>query len=66
MKAEYNITLRLKIVHEIDDWCFDPLKDGREMADSIGQMICDEAVSCGGIGAYDILKATMKLDGIIR
>lgn len=62
MKAVYNITLKIKLDFEIDDWNFDYLKDGREMADCIGQMICDEVVNGDGIGSYDITTAKCHIE----
>lgn len=62
MRVKYSMTLRINLEHEIDDWDFDPHKTGREMADSVGQMICDEVATSGGVGSYDILMAKSVLE----
>ena len=61
MIAEYDIILHIRVAHEIDDLeTGGHLKSDREMADSIGQMICDEAVTSGGVATYDILDSSFE------
>lgn len=62
MKAEYDMILHIKVVHEIDGWELGgQLKGDREMADSIGQMICDEASICNGVASYDIIDSKVSV-----
>ena len=58
MKATYETTIKIKVIHEIDS--IEDLKDNNEFAHCIGAMVCDEATSCGAVATYDVLES--KLD----
>lgn len=59
MKANYEITLKLNIMHDIDK--LTNLKDAHELANDIVHMICDEATMCNGVATYEILNSTLNV-----
>ena len=62
MKAKYDILLHINVVHEVDGIGEEThLKSDRELADSIGQMICDEATQCNGVASYDIINSKVDI-----
>lgn len=60
MKATYNITLKLSIVHDIDR-IDENLKSETEMANDIVQMICDESALANAVVCYELLEGTLTV-----
>lgn len=60
MKQIYDITLRVRIVHEIDD-CTDYPENG-EVAEYVGQLVCDELVDRNTVVGYDILNSSSSVE----
>lgn len=52
--------LEIEIRHNVDDIV--NVKSDREMADSVGQMICDEVVLCDGVACFDILESSLSVE----
>ena len=59
MKATYEAVIKFKVVHEIDT--FENLKDHNEFAQSIVDMVCDEATSCGAVASYEIMSNRLNV-----
>lgn len=65
MKAEYETTIKFKIIHEIDGLKnIAYLKTDREFAEHIAQMVCDEAIVAGGIVNYEIIESKVDIEPI--
>lgn len=60
MKATYKMTLEIEIRHDVDSIL--DVKSGCEMAESVGQMICDEVVMCDGVACFDILESSLNVE----
>ena len=60
MKATYNITLKLTIVHDVDK-IDESLKSETEMANDIVQMIADESALAGAVVCYELLEGTLTV-----
>ena len=58
-KLEYNITIKLKITGDFED--LENLKDGREFATDLCNMICDEATETNKTVIYDILESELNI-----
>lgn len=59
MKATYEATIKVKVVHEIDT--LENIKDNNEFAQSIVEMICDEATTCGAVAICDVLESRLDV-----
>lgn len=59
MKASYEMTLKLNIIHDIDS--LEDLKGDREYAEDVCKMICDEAMQADAVICYEILKSSMEV-----
>ena len=59
MKATYEFTMQVKVVHEVDE--LNGLKSDREMAVSVGEMICDQATYADGVASFDILESSLNI-----
>lgn len=59
MRADYDISVNLKLVYEIDT--LEELKTDRQLAEDICRMIADEATVAGGVASYDIIKSSVNV-----
>ena len=59
MKAKYEVTIKVSVVHDID--AIENLKDNNEFANDLVQMICDEASQAGGVACYEILNSSVDV-----
>lgn len=58
MKAIYEITLKVKVFAPVDEITKD-IKSNTELANDMGQMICDEATQTGAVANYEVLESEM-------
>ena len=62
MQVEYSATLKVKVVHEVDD--LTDIKDASQFAQDLREMICDEAVYCGAVATVDVEECGFNCDAI--
>lgn len=60
MKAKYEITMKLTVIHDIEK-VDENLKSSDDLATDICHMICDEASMCGAVATYDIIESTIDI-----
>ena len=59
MKARYEVTLKVSVIHDIDT--LESLKDNNEFANDLARMICDEATMTGAVACYEILESSIDV-----
>lgn len=59
MKAVYECTLKVKIVHDVED--LKNIKDNKEFAEDLAQMICDEATVTNGVGVVEVVESSLDV-----
>ena len=59
MKVKYEMTLKVTVSHDIEG--LKNLKDNREYAEDLAQMICDEATVTGGVAVVDVIESTIDV-----
>lgn len=60
MKVNYEIVLKVKIIHDFEGW--DGLKDNTEMSEDIARLICDEVATAGGVATYEIWESRIECE----
>lgn len=63
MQVNHEIYLKLKVSFDVDE--LEHVKSGQEMAQSIAEMICDEAVQQDVLVVYDILHTRTELTNLV-
>lgn len=62
MKAEFEITLKIKIIHTVDNLRdIYEMKSATEMEQDLIGMICDEATTAGGIAVVESLGSKVDI-----
>ena len=60
MNVKYRMIIELEIDHVFDG--MEDLKNDREMAESVCQMVADEVATAGGVCAYVIKRSIIEID----
>ena len=62
MKAEFEINLKIKIIHSVDNLVdILELKSPQEMEQDIIELLCDEATTAGGIAVVESLGSKVDI-----
>lgn len=60
MNVKYKMVIELEINHVYEG--AENLKNDREMAESVCQLIADETATAGGVCSYDIKRSLIEID----
>lgn len=60
MNVKYKMILEIEINHVFDG--VEGLKNDREMAESVCEMVADEVATAGGVCSYDIKRSIIEID----
>ena len=59
MKAKYDVTLKVTVIHDVDT--IENLKSNTEFANDLVAMICDEATTAGGCACCEVLESALTV-----
>ena len=59
MKVKYDVTLKITLIHDVDS--VEGLKTNSEIANDIGQLICDEATVSNGVACYEVIESSIDV-----
>ena len=62
MKAEINVTIKFKIIQEIDDPC--KIIDGHDVAQTAANEVCDILTDFNAVTSYEIVENTLSARGV--